>query len=88
MVKIEVVRRIPPATSRRRSEMASKWSMHPPVFSGAQYREHRTTDVDNKKRFLGGVTKLMYAAQQGDIGRVKKILKEQVSEHLIYVGSI
>lgn len=67
------------AKSRRRSEMASKWLKSPPVVRGVQFKERRIADSNEKKRFLGGATTLMYAAQQGDVEKVKKIVKEQVS---------
>lgn len=82
MVKIEVGRGRRLAASRRRSEMASKWSKYLPVSGGAQFRKGRVVAGDVKERFLGRATELMYAAQQGDVDRVKKIVKEEVSRPL------
>lgn len=78
MVKIEEGQRRRLAAFRRRSEMASNWSNNSPVSKGALFRERRSINAP-KKQFIGGATTLMYAAQQGDVEKVKKIVRHQVS---------
>lgn len=79
MVKIEVGRGRRLAASRRRSEMASKWSKYLPVSNSASFRKVRVVASNINDRYFGRATELMYAAQQGDVDRVKQIVKEEVS---------
>lgn len=78
MVKIVEGQKKRRASSRPRSVMASKWSLYVPVKTSAQTKEGRVT-YSEKERYIGRATELMYAAQQGDVHKVKKIVKEQVS---------
>lgn len=92
MVKIEGGRggRRLAASRRRSSKMASDWSKYVPmpVSRGALNRKGRFLQGvrgdrgDLKDRFLGRATELMYAAQQGDVDTVKKIVKQEVSRAL------
>lgn len=59
--------------------MNSQWLKHRPDIKVKNFQEYCITDSYKQKRGVGGATKLMYAAQQGDVEKVKKLITEQVS---------
>lgn len=63
--------------------MASKWLKYLPVLNSEPFRKVRVVAGNIKDQSLGRATELMYAAQQGDVDRVKKIVKEEVSRESI-----
>lgn len=82
MVKIEKGKRKIYASLWRRSVMASDWSNYIQVPNTLSFEEI-SSGYYGKERITGRVTKLMYAAQQGDIHEVNTILKSQVSRSQI-----
>lgn len=62
--------------------MSSQSLNYGPAINCSHFEEYFITECYKNKPYRVGANELMYAVQQGDVEKVKKIVKEQVSKLL------